>query len=272
MTQSSDTALIEATESALAASTDRVLIIHHAGQHYLAKRKADHPRSLLQALFVRWLVHWVTGQSLPMKTLRLSGAASHVDYEGYRLRSLAQAGIRVPRLIHRGPGYLLLEHCGDTVESQFGHWPIETCSVELQAEARELGRFHRAGQWHGAAQIKNLTRKDGHTWRIDFEETFGDLVPLPVAQALDIVLFLNSISLVDPLNEAESRRLLPQLLTICLAGNPDPRVRETLARVQPWVKRLAWLSALLRGGNAGGRQHKDAARLALLAGALASVL
>jgi hypothetical protein len=93
-----------------------------------------------------------------------------------------------------------------------------------------------------------------------------------VAQALDIVLFLNSISLVDPLNEAESRRLLPQLLTICLAGNPDPRVRETLARVQPWVKRLAWLSALLRGGNAGGRQHKDAARLALLAGALASVL
>lgn len=267
-----DTPLIDATETALVASTDRVVILDHAGQRYVAKRVAYQPRSRLQAFFVRWLVKVITGQSLPMKTLRLSEAASSVDYEGRRLTSLAQAGVRVPRLIHRGPGYLLLEHCGDTFANLFGHWPIEVCRSELVAEARELGLFHRAGQWHGAAQIKNLTRKDGHTWRIDFEEDFGELVPLPVAQALDIVLFLNSVSLVGPVNEAESRKLLPQLLTACLAGNPDPRVRETLARALPWVSRLAWLSAPMRGRTVKGRERKGAARLALLAEALSSVL
>jgi tRNA A-37 threonylcarbamoyl transferase component Bud32 len=272
VTDRPDTSLIEATETALAASTDRVVIIDHAGRRFVAKRTAPHSRTRLQAFFVRWLVKWITGQSLPMKALRLSEATSSVDYEGRRLESLANAGVRVPKMIHHGPGYLLLEHCGATVADQLDDWSIDTCRAELQREARELGIFHRAGQWHGAAQIKNLTRKDGHTWRIDFEETFGELVPLPVVQALDIVLFLNSISLAGPIAEAESRRLLPQLLDSCLAANPDPRVRETLARALPWVKRLAWLSAPLRKRTVKGRQRKGAARLALLAEALSSVL
>jgi hypothetical protein len=97
-------------------------------------------------------------------------------------------------------------------------------------------------------------------------------VPLPVAQALDIVLFLNSISLVGPVDEQASRRLLPQLLATCLAGNSDVRVRKTLVRALPWVKGLAWLSAPLRGRMVKGRERKGATRLSLLAEALSAVL
>jgi hypothetical protein len=141
----------------------------------------------------------------------------------------------------------------------------------MENEARELGAFHRAAQWHGASQIKNLTRHDGHTWRIDFEEDFGELVPLPVVQALDIILFLNSVSLAGAVDEAESRRLLPRLLALCLEENPDSRVRDTLLRARPWVNRLAWLSAPLRRRTVRGRQRKGALRLALLADALATL-
>ncbi len=267
-----DHPLAEAVQAALAASTDRVVIIEHAGQPLVLKRVAVRPRSRLQSFFVRWLVKSITGQALPMATLRLSEAASSVDFEAQRLTALAHAGVRVPKLIHCGPGYLVMAHCGATLGDQIGRWPLDTCRRELQAEARELGLFHRAGQWHGAAQIKNLTRKGGHTWRIDFEETFGDLVPLPVAQALDIVLFLNSVSLVAPFNEAESRQLLPQLLDTCLAENPDPRVRQTLVRALPWVAGLAWLTAPLRGRTVKGRERKGAARLAILADAMSSCL
>jgi hypothetical protein len=263
---------IKAAETALAASSDRVVIVSHAGLRYVAKRTALRPRSRRHAVLVRWLVWWITGQSLPLTSLRLSQAASSVDFEANRLLALARAGQRVPQLVHQGADYLLLEDCGPTVDSLLEDWPINTCHVELHREARELGAFHRAGHWHGAAQIKNLTRKDGHTWRIDFEENFGEFVPLPVAQALDIVLFLNSASLVGPLNEAESRRLLPLLLDTCLAENPDPRVRETLVRALPWLKSLAWLSAPLRGRTVKGRERKGATRLALLAETLSSVL
>ncbi len=221
-------------------------------------------------MVVRMLVKWITGQSLPMETLRLAQAASSVGFEARRLRALEQAGQRVPHLVHEGADYLLLEHCGNTVANLLEDWSMATCRAEFQREARGLGAFHRAGQWHGAAQIKNLTRQGGQTWRIDFEENFGEQVPLPVAQALDVALFLNSVSLAGRLGEAESRQLLPQLLDGYLHENPDPRVLEMLRRARPWVARLAWLSAPMRRRTVRGRQRKGALRLALLAEALAT--
>jgi hypothetical protein len=263
--------LIDAVAAALAASTDRVVILSHAGRRYVAKRVAPQPRSRLQAVAVRWLVKGITGQSLPMQTLRLADAATGVGFEARRLRALEQAGQRVPHLVHEGPDYLLLEHCGNTVANLLEAWTQDTCRSEMENEARELSAFHRAGQWHGASQIKNLTRHDGHTWRIDFEEDFGELVPLPVVQALDIILFLNSVSLAGAVDEAESRRLLPRLLALCLEENPDARVRATLLRARPWVARLAWLSTPMRRRTVRGRQRKGALRLALLADALATL-
>ena len=220
---------------------------------------------------MRWLVKGITGQSLPMQTLRLADAATGVGFEARRLRALEQAGQRVPHLVHEGPDYLLLEHCGNTVANLLEDWTADTCRIEMENEARDLGAFHRAGQWHGASQIKNLTRHDGATWRIDFEEDFGELVPLPVVQALDIILFLNSVSLAGAVDEAESRRLLPRLLALCLEENPDVRVRATLLRARPWVARLAWLSTPMRRRTVRGRQRKGALRLALLADALATL-
>ncbi len=272
MTDRPDESLVAAADAALRACTERTVLVEHGGKRYVAKRIAHRPRRLGQALLVRWLARRVTGQSLPMRALLLSEAASNVDYEAQRLEGLALAGVRVPRIVYHGTGYLLLEHCGTTVASEIEGWSIEACRPELQRLADELGAFHRAGQWHGAAQIKNLTTKDGQTWRIDFEENFGELVPLPAAQALDIVLFLNSISLAGPIGEAETRTLLPDLLRAYLAANPDPSVREALARALPWVAGLARLAAPFRGGSVGGRQRKGIARLVILVEALASVL
>ncbi len=264
--------LVSAAEAALAASSERTLVIEHGGERYVAKRVADRPRRASQALLVRWLVKRVSGQSLPMRTLKLSEAAASVAYEGRRLRALALAGVRVPRVVHEGDGYLLLEHCGETVASQLEGWTIETCREEIRLLAEELGAFHRGGQWHGAAQIKNLTRKDGQTWRIDFEETFGEQVPLPAAQALDLVLFLNSVSLAGPVDDEQAQRLLPELLRAYFAANPDGRVRDVLARALPWVRVAGRLAAPFRKLSFGGRRRKGAARLALLAEALAGTV
>ncbi|HOF29760.1 MAG TPA: hypothetical protein PK441_02860, partial [Burkholderiaceae bacterium] len=106
MIEPPNTPLIDAAAAALAASTDRVVILSHAGRRYVAKRVAPQPRSRLQAVAVRWLVKGITGQSLPMQTLRLADAATGVGFEARRLRALEQAGQRVPHLVHEGPDYL----------------------------------------------------------------------------------------------------------------------------------------------------------------------
>jgi tRNA A-37 threonylcarbamoyl transferase component Bud32 len=272
MTERHHESLVEAAAAALAATAQRAVVIEHGGQRYVAKRVADRPRRISQALFVRWLAKRVTGQSLPMRTLLLEKSASRAGYEVRRLEALASAGVRVPHVVHHDAGYLLLEHCGATVAHQLEGWSVDTLRRELGRLSGELGAFHRAGHWHGAAQIKNLTLKDGQTFRIDFEEDFGEWVPLPAAQALDLVLFLNSVSLTGSIAEAESRVLLPQLLSAYFVANPDLRVREVLERALPWLAGLARLASPFRGWTFRGRRRKGAARLVILADVLSSYL
>ncbi len=267
-----DAALARAAAAALAASSARVVVIEHLGVRYVAKRQADRPRRLSQALFLRWLVKRLTGRTLPMRTMRLSDAASGLAYEARRLASLAQAGVCVPRVVHQAPDFLLMEHCGETLAALLERWPLEPACAEMERLATELGAFHRAGQWHGAAQIKNLTRRDGRTYRIDFEEDFGEFGPLPATQALDLVLFLNSVSLVGPIAEAEARQLLPRLAGAYFAANPDPQVRAVMVRAMPWGTALARLASPFRGLKSKGRSRKGAARVVILADALAAAL
>jgi len=273
VTENCQPALIEQAETALAASTDRVVFVPFEGRRYVAKRFADHrPRPRLQSLALRWLVKRITGQALPMDTLRLADADFQAGGEARRLRSLAQVGVRVPPLVHVGTHYLLMPHCGEPVADLLADWPIDTIRSELVAQAADLGRFHRDGQWHGAAQIKNLTWQDGQTWRIDFEESFGEQVPLPVAQALDVVLFLDSIALAGPLDETESRRLLPRLLEAWAAQQPGDAVIDVLRRGERWLARLAWLSLPFRRRTRKGRPRKGALRLAIVSDAMTQFL
>jgi len=60
-------------------------------------------------------------------------------------------------------------------------------------------------QWHGAAQVRNLTllfpnnddaddMSKGWLYRIDFEENTGNAMPLALAQAYDVLLCFNSLA------------------------------------------------------------------------------
>lgn len=216
------------------------------GRRYVAKRLAERPRRLAQALFMRWLVKRLTGQPLPLKTLALSEAAQNIDFEVKRLQSLASAGVRVPRVVLQTAGFFVLDYCGTVVATLLETWPAETWRAELLRLAEELGTFHRAGHWHGGAQIKNLTLQDGKSYRIDFEENFGDLLPLPATQLADLLLFLNSISLAGPIDETESRTLLPQLLDRYFNVHPDLEIRRLILRNLPLMRFLAALARPFR--------------------------
>lgn len=245
---SSPTALALAADAALAAKPQaRTVTVEHDGRRYIAKRLAEKPRRLMQTLFMRWLVKRITGQPLPLRTLALSNAAHSMDYEAHRLATLAAAGAKVPQIAMQGPDYLVLEHRGTVVATLLESWTAETWRHELSRMASELGAFHAAGHWHGGAQIKNVTLQDGEFTRIDFEENFGEFLPLPVTQANDLLLFLNSVSLAGPIDADESRRLLPQLLAAYREANPGhPAIRDVLRRAMPWFRRIVRIARPFR--------------------------
>ncbi|HTJ97543.1 MAG TPA: hypothetical protein VL381_08745 [Rhodocyclaceae bacterium] len=260
--------LVAATETALAVQPEqRTVVVQHEGQCYVAKRLAEQPRRLIQTLFMRWLVKRITGQPLPLRTLALSEAAHSMEYEARRLRTLGAAGVAVPEIVYRTPEYLLLEHRGIVVASLLEKWQAAEWRIELLRMATELGAFHAAGHWHGGAQIKNVTLQNGQFTRIDFEENFGEFLPLPVAQATDLILFLNSVSLAGPIDELEARALLPQLIAHYFVAHPNADVRAVLLRALPWFKRIA---AIVRPFQKQSR--KGARRIVILIDVLGDFL
>lgn len=264
-----DSTLIAAVERELAAAPHRrIHVLLHEGQRYVVKRLAERPRRWLQVFFMRWLVKKITGQPLPLRTLSLSDSANSMDYEARRLIAMAAAGVAVPRVLHHCNDYLLIDHCGDVVAELLEHWAPDEWRSALPHLATELGQFHAAGQWHGGAQIKNITLRDGRFTRIDFEENFGEFLPLPVTQATDLVLFLNSVSLAGPIDDAESHQLLPQLLAAYREGNPQhSEVDRVLQRTLPWVRRLIRIAQPFRK-----RSRKSVRRLEIMADVLDAYL
>lgn len=244
--------LESAAQSALSSSPHRTKVFEFEGRRYVAKRLAERPRKLLQTLAVRWLVKRVTGQPLPLRTLALSDAANSMDFEANRLKTLDAAGVRVPRIACQTPAFFVLPYCGEVVSAQLEHWQRNEWRPRLLALATELGEFHRAGHWHGGAQIKNITLQADRSTRIDFEENFGEYLPLSVTQATDLALFLNSISLAGPVDETEARELLPLLLAAYDAAHPDPRIREVIGRTVQWLRPLLVLTRPFRRGSRKG--------------------
>lgn len=243
MTENPSPTLEQAARASLAAGKARARLFEFDGRRYVVKRLAEQSRGLLQILFMRWVVRYVTGQPLPLRTLALNQKAGGMDYEAKRLINLAAAGVHVPEVVLVLPELFVLEYCGTVVSTLLEKWTPEVWRPQLLALARELGEFHRAGHWHGGAQIKNITQYEGRNWRIDFEENFGEYLPLAASQANDLVIFLNSVSLAGPIDEAEARQLLPQLIDAYFAAHPSLMVRTVIRRAKPLLRLAAGLAS-----------------------------
>jgi|GEM_PF-873732 len=149
--------------------------------------------------YVSALVAWILfGQRVSARQLR----TGDIRHEANRLRELAAAGIRVPRVVLETPDALVMPYCGESVDTLLRRQLDEALLHRVVAALRQL---HQVGQWHGAAQLRNMTvlfpdeaapgdNPHGLLYRIDFEENTGNAMPLALAQAYDVLLCFNSLA------------------------------------------------------------------------------
>lgn len=235
--------LVAAIEVALAARPEeRILRLSHEGQSLVVKRASDQTRTP----WVTWIAARIAGslspQPLPRQSLALSDQGGLIRIEARRLRSLHAAGVKVPRVLAEGAGWLALEAVGDTLEHARTDRPRREWDDLLLRAMDDLAAFHRAGHWHGGSQVKNLMLWQGEIYRIDFEEDIGEHLPLAVAQTLDLVLLVNSCLLLDDRGEAAWQAMGEALLERYFAAHPAADIRRCLRRAMLWLRAITFLA------------------------------
>lgn len=161
--------------------------------------------------------------------------AGHISHEAKRLITLKQAGIAVPTIYMQTDKYILMEHCGESVEYRLRRTPNDL--PLLYGVVDSLLTLHLARQWHGGAQIRNLAIKNKQFYRFDFEENTGAAMPLDLAQAYDIMLCFNSLASHIYTNP----QLGSALLAHYLMHNPDPNIKKHLQQLLFYLNKISRL-------------------------------
>lgn len=159
--------------------------------------------------------------------------AGHISHEAQRLVELKQQGIAVPELYLQTADYILMEHCGESVEYRLRRNPADT--ELLYAVIDSLLELHLAGQWHGGAQVRNLAIKNQKIYRFDFEENTGAAMPLDLAQSYDLMLCFNSLAS----HISQNPTLGTKLLAHYLNHYPNEGVIKRLERLLHYLNTIS---------------------------------
>jgi len=233
--------LVEEVEAALAAARGRIVKLTSSGQTVWVKRPRRGPGYTLYGL------HFAAAEALGIRLFRppkVSRGPSGLAAEARRLAHLQGKGWPVPRVLGIAPDWLALSDNGPSLGDVVAGLQVPERSRMLRAALQFLQTLHASQGWHGAAQLRNLTRLQDGFGAIDFEDDLEPAMSLESRQARDIYLFLISAARYAD----RDATLVPQLLEDAL-GRASASVRAELnsagAKLMRAERVLGWIAPYL---------------------------
>ena len=222
--------------AALQASPDRVLPVEGEAGRMWVKRPRRGPGHVHHALAA--LGAAFAGQPM-LKPAAVSLGAAGLAAEARRLARLARSGWKVPAVLDLDATRLVLADNGVPLGHALGAEPERASRRRLlDAPLALLAALHAAGRWHGAAQVRNFTRRADGIGMIDFEDEVETVMSLADRQGRDLVLFLLSAARYLDADAAA----ITELARATRSAAPA----ESWARVERLERRVAPLHRALR--------------------------
>jgi hypothetical protein len=240
-----DAALSAEMLDAIAAAEDSRTVawcVETGGQRFWIKRTRG--RNTWRSRF-RSLLFILVGLVLGRGLRRSRGFEIGDDgLEAARLRFYRSKGLPVPAVIAARSGVIALEDVGDSLRNRLDATAEASDRQRLvERAAAELIRFHAGDDWHGGAQLKNLTWHDARIWRIDFEEPYGGVLATPLLQVYDLCLMLTSAE------RYVDERTLSGLAQRWLRARAEPEIETAFRRVLGLIVTLSRLPLARLGGR-----------------------
>jgi tRNA A-37 threonylcarbamoyl transferase component Bud32 len=193
------------------------------------------------------------------------GGARAQRVEVARLRSLAAAGVPVPRVLHAEDEFFVQSYLGasrlDALLQQ------EAAALWWRRGLQGLVALHARDQYLSQAFARNFIACGEQLAMIDFEDDPLEVMPLEQAQARDWLAYLHSSARVLGAQSAAQQAAAIEVLRAELARERAP-VRRLVGDT---ARRLRWVRRLSARDGRGWRRHvailQSAVALMLAAGA-----
>lgn len=144
-----------------------------------------------------------------------------VFFETNKLIKFKELGIQTPEIIGRNEDFFVLEDCGKNVNSYIRKRDISKDKMYYFIDKLlvELSKIHNKNEFHGGAQARNFTYRDGIISVIDLEDSFSSDVDIKLLQFRDLVLFLLSLTKTRANYELDFRYIIDKYVE--LSKNDD---------------------------------------------------
>jgi tRNA A-37 threonylcarbamoyl transferase component Bud32 len=202
------------------------------------------------ALILRWPI---------LRPTASPGGGVALMQEAERLHRFKACGIAVPDVLAQDGHMLVLADLGPQLQSCLDSCTDpETRRMLLHRALEALAQLHRAGLCHGRPYLRDMTWDGTRIGFLDLEEDPASIMPLPMAQARDIWIFLCSAA--GLARGADDRLVYAPDLIDCLFqyyrnSGGDAAVMAALSH---FVQRLAPLGRILRAPALWRRIGTDA--------------
>ena len=165
-----------------------VFSFEYQGKCYWLKRSRATGSNLLH--HAAWRL-----SGLPLLTpVKRQSPHAALQHESRKLRRLGEKGINVPKVFLVTESFFVMEDTGKNFPAVIRDGLLEEGPQSYAPLFRQLGHLHRSGEYHGGSQLRNFTYRDGCVSLIDFEENFGENIPLETLQFRDLFLLLFSLA------------------------------------------------------------------------------
>jgi tRNA A-37 threonylcarbamoyl transferase component Bud32 len=171
-----------------------------------------------------------------------------IAFETSKLELFQQKGINTPKVMFKNDTFFILEDCGRNINSYLRKRDItkEQMYYYLDLLITQLANIHNNNLFHGGAQARNFTYKEGNVYAIDLEDSFEN-IDLEILQFRDLLLFLLSLTKIRASFDVDYNFIIEKYIALTAKTHTKERVKNLVNKISFLINlsQIKWINRLL---------------------------
>lgn len=196
-----------------------------------------------KSFFTKFYLFELLMPSLP------KSAKEALVHETAKLELFRSKGINVPKVVFQCDDFFILEDVGVAIHALIRNQHItqEKMYYYINKVIELLATIHNKNQFHGGAQTRNFTYKEGKVFAIDLEESFTSSIDIETLKFRDFLLLLLSFVKIKASFELDYEYIIQQYVALTKNKEISSNLKKLANKISflIYLSEIKWINKLL---------------------------